>query len=146
MIELVLPYPPSVNSYKKLGRLAVSKKGKFYQRNINTPETNAFYYQVFMLSRSQSSKFIQDSTISLEVTIWVHPPDNRRSDIDNRIKVTLDSLHRAKVIPDDYQIARLIVERKNIIEHGQVVVRIKALTESNSTDAIIFHDGDVKLG
>jgi Holliday junction resolvase RusA-like endonuclease len=125
MIELVLPYPPSINDYKKVGRIAVTKKGKFYQKRFNSPETNAFYYQVFMLTRSQASKFIQDSTISLEVTIWVHPPDNHRADIDNRIKVTLDSLQRAKVIPDDYQISRLVVERKDIIKHGQIIVRIK---------------------
>lgn len=127
MITLILPYPPSVNHYKNVGQPKKTKSGKFYQPRFNSKETIAFYYQVWMLSRSQSSKFFTDATIPLEVAIDLHPPDKRRSDIDNRIKVILDSLQRANVIANDFQIARLKIERCSIVEGGQVIVRIESL-------------------
>lgn len=129
MIELILPYPPSVNRYKNIGRIVTSKKGKIYQKRHNSPETVAFYYQVYMLSRANASKFFTDGTMRLQVTLTVRPPDNRRSDIDNRIKITLDSLERSGIIVNDYQIARLIVQRESIIEGGQLLVQISELGE-----------------
>ncbi len=124
MIELTLPWPPSVNSYKRVGRTVTTKTGKKYQQRVNSPETMKYYYQVAMTVGRKCPKIYRDSTISLEVVLDMHPPDNRRSDIDNFIKVTLDSLQRAGIIANDYQIARLVVERKDKIEGGQIIVRI----------------------
>ena len=124
-IEITLPYPPSVNSYKRIGRTITTKRGKILQTRVNSPETLAFYIETINESRRKGLKSFADATISLEVSIDIHPPNNRRSDIDNRVKVTLDALQHAKLIPDDYQIARLLVTRRSIIPQGQIIVRIK---------------------
>lgn len=45
--------------------------------------------------------------------ILANPPDNRRRDLDNLLKGTLDSLQHANIYPDDNQIDKLKIERTN---------------------------------
>ena len=126
---LELPYPPSVNSYKKVGRIVKTKTGKLYQQRKNTCHTEKFYFDVYMLSKkimpSEWAKFCDSAIFS--VNVYVYPPDNKKRDLDNILKVLLDSLVRAHVIPDDSNIHRLYVEKCNIIEHGKVIVRIQEI-------------------
>lgn len=116
MIELELPWPPSVNHYKIMGR-------------YNTPATKTFYADVWVkVCQENATKAVKScfkSTIDLEVILTLHPPDKRRRDIDNGIKLILDSLQRSGLIADDYQISRLTVERRGIVKQGKVIVRIK---------------------
>ena len=124
-LTLTLPFPPSVNHYKQPGRLRKSKSGHFYTKMVNTPQTNRYYYEVWFKLRSEGVKSFHSATISMEVDVY--PPDARKRDISNILKVLEDALQKGGVYDDDYQIARLLVTRKSIIEHGQVIVRIKAL-------------------
>lgn len=128
MIELVLPWPPSVNNYKKIGGIVTTKTGKLYQKRVNTNETKMFYYQVWMKVKAEmgieGSKYAQDSTISLGVTIDLHPPSDRRYDVDNRLKVLLDSLTRAKVWVDDSQVCRLFIQKMESVPGGEVKIVI----------------------
>jgi|SRR5271156_4451649 len=127
MIELILPWPPSVNHYKRIGRTIATKNGKMYQQRVNSKETVGFYYEVWLkIHAYKGIKRINmplESTISMEV--YLHPPDNRKRDIDNPIKVLLDSLVRGGLLKDDSQISRLLIERRDIIAQGQVVVKIE---------------------
>lgn len=129
--ELTLPWPTSVNHYKKVGRIVKTKTGKLYQQRKNTDQTNKFYFDTYMLHKKgmplEWAKFASSATISFEVSVYLYPPTSHRYDIDNQLKVLLDSLTRAKVIHDDSQITRLYVEKCNIIQHGQVKVIIKAI-------------------
>lgn len=129
MIELELPWPPSVNSYKKVGRLITTKNGKLYQTRINTQETKEFYYYVWLKIRSlKATKRIEmplGSTISMRVD--AHPPDDKKRDIDNILKALFDSLVKGGLLQDDSQISRLFIERCSIIDKGQVIVRIEEL-------------------
>lgn len=129
MLSIVLPYPTSVNHYKKIGRLVKTKTGKLYQQRVNTNETKTFYYQVYMLTRSimpvEGSIFPRSAILQLEVDSY--PPDKKKRDLDGILKVLLDSLQRAQIYEDDVQIARLIVQRMDIIPYGQVVVRIQEM-------------------
>jgi crossover junction endodeoxyribonuclease RusA len=125
MIELRLPYPPTVNHYKRPGRLTKTKTGKIYQPQVNTDATTRFYYQVWMLIRGNNIKSLGGAVLSLELDVY--PPDARKRDIDNVIKPLLDSLQKANLFDDDYQIARLLVTRKAIIRQGQIVLRIQEL-------------------
>jgi crossover junction endodeoxyribonuclease RusA len=128
MIELTLPWPPSVNHYKTLGKLRKTKYGQYYQPRVNSAETLGFYYEVYMRCKQQVPSewavFANSATISFEVHIDLYPPDKRRMDIDNRIKVAVDSLVHAKVIKDDSQITRLVVQKMEILKEGKVIVRI----------------------
>lgn len=123
MIEIKLPYPPSVNHYKKTGRLITTKRGKIYQQKFNSPETIAYFYQVWMKARKEGLKSFQGETISVEVEVY--PPDRRKRDLDGILKVLLDAMQKANLYDDDAQIARLLVTRHNIISQGQIIVRIR---------------------
>lgn len=125
MIELTLPYPPSVNHYKKLGALITTRNGKVYQSRVNTDATKGFYYRVWFHLRSLGIKSFDRATISVEVDVF--PPDKRKRDLDGILKVLLDSLQRGGLFDDDAQIAKLLVTRKEIIAGGQVVVRVSEL-------------------
>lgn len=124
MIEITLPYPPSVNHYKAVGQLRTTSSGKMYQPRYNSPETKRYYYEVFMKCRQEGVRVYPGSTI-LDVSVGMYPPDHRKRDIDGILKVLLDSLQKANVYEDDYQISRLTITRYETIKHGQIIVRIK---------------------
>lgn len=129
---LTLPWPPSLNHYKKVGAIVKTKNGKLYQQRINTIDTKKFYFDVYMiykaLNASEWVKFACSETISFSLMVSLHPPNASRYDIDNQLKVLLDSLTRAKVIKDDSLITRLYVEKCNIIHHGKVIVRLQEIS------------------
>lgn len=129
-VTLILPYPPSVNHYKRPGRLISTKSGRAFQIRVNTDATKRYYYEVWMkiqqLRQKEGLKSFGDAMISVEID--VHSPDKRKRDLDNICKVLCDSLQKAQLFDDDYQIARLLLTRCSIIPQGQLVVRIKELT------------------
>lgn len=127
--EITLPWPPSVNHYKRAGRITRTKLGKYYQPKVNTEETKRFYWEVWVRIRAamatEGVKSFCRATISVEV--YLYPPDKRKRDLDNPIKALLDSMQKGGLYDDDVQIARLLVIRENIILGGQVIVRVAAL-------------------
>lgn len=130
MIEIELPWPPSVNHYKTVGRLITTTSGKIYQQRKNSNETKKFYYDVYMLSKNlprEATERCFPEAIDLEVGVSLHPPHSCRYDLDNRLKVLMDSLMHARIIHDDSQIHRLIVEKKEMVEGGKAIVRINEL-------------------
>lgn len=129
MIELILPYPPSVNHYKTVGKIVTTQNGKKYQQRVDTSETKAFYYHVWIKIReSMALKRIETALIStIDMKVWLYPPDKRKRDIDNVIKPLLDSLVKGGLLQDDSQINRLLIERRSIIKQGRVIVRIEEL-------------------
>lgn len=128
-VTITLPYPPTVNHYKTIGRTVVTKSGKAFQQRINSEKTKRYFYEVWFkiqhLKAKEGLKSFDSAIISLEVDVY--PPDKRRRDLSNILKVLEDSLQKAGLYNDDYQISRLVVERKGIIPQGQIVVRVKAL-------------------
>lgn len=131
---LVLPWPPSVNHYKKIGKIVKTKTGKLYQQRVNNNDTKMFYFEVYQIGKksmpSEGFKFHDGEEIDLEVRVDLHPPHERRYDVDNRMKVLCDSLMHAKIIKDDSQIRRLIVEKKSMIVGGKAIVIIKEFNRS----------------
>lgn len=130
-VKLVLPYPPSVNHYKHIGRTITTKNGKTLQYRVNSNDTKVFYWEVAREIRLQTSVYFRDATISLEVGIDLHPPNKRLTDIDNRIKPILDGLQRGGLIVNDNQICRLVVRKCNIVANGKVIVTIKPMEADN---------------
>ncbi len=129
MIELILPWPPSVNHYKNIGATRTTEKGKSYQARVNSPETKLFYYEVWLKIRSVKAvkRILEPIATLLSVTIHAYPPDKRKRDIDNVIKPLLDSLVRGGLILDDSQISRLTIERCEIIKAGKVILIIQEI-------------------
>lgn len=128
VIGLTLPYPPSVNTYKTIGRTIRTKTGKIYQQKVNSPLTKRFYYEVWMAVRQKTQLGFGSAPISLDIEVY--PPDKRKRDLDNILKVLIDSLQKANVFDDDSQVSRLFVERRSIISQGQIIVRIQRYAQS----------------
>jgi len=63
----------------------------------------------------------------LDVEIEMFPPDERRRDVDNVLKVTLDSLAHAGVFTDDCQIVRLMIAKKEKVTDGRLDVTIRTV-------------------
>jgi crossover junction endodeoxyribonuclease RusA len=89
MIELTMPWPPSVNRYWRTfqGRMIISAEGREYRKAVAD--------QVLI---QRGAKHYEGK---LRVVIEAWRPDNRRRDLDNLLKAVLDSLTHAGVWADD---------------------------------------------
>jgi crossover junction endodeoxyribonuclease RusA len=123
-ISFDLPWPPSANNYWRYfrGRMVVTTQAREYKKLVRTKIINTF------------EKFKKDVRIC--VFLIFYPPDNRKRDIDNLIKITLDaiSIQREKkngifIVHeglgfDDCQIDKLSAERREVIKNGLLNVRV----------------------
>jgi crossover junction endodeoxyribonuclease RusA len=114
MIELNLPYPPSVNTYW----------GFRGSRRFLTKTANDFKLIVNLAAKR--ARF-GDDKVGLEILL--HAPDRRRRDIDNVLKPLIDALQAAGVFDDDSQVDQLMVARGSVLKGGSCVVKIKSLQE-----------------
>ena len=111
-MELVLPYPPSVNHYWRhfRGRTLISREGRAYRQQVMT-QCQGF-----------SGQPPRDGRLALAMDAF--PPDRRRRDLDNIQKSALDSMQHAGIYEDDSLIELLVTRRRMPIPGGQLVVRI----------------------
>ena len=95
MIEITLPWPPSVNTYWRNfdGRMIISARGREYRDTVGDQMT--------------LQKMVKHFIGHLRVEIEEYRPDKRRRDLDNLLKATLDGLAHAGVYEDDSQIVDL---------------------------------------
>jgi len=95
MVELTLPWPPSVNRYWRTfqGRMIISADGRAYRKAVAD--------QVLI---QHGAKHFADK---LCVVIEAFRPDNRRRDLDNLFKSVLDGCTHAGVWEDDSNIVDL---------------------------------------
>lgn len=114
MIQLTLPWPPSVNHYYRWvgSRMLISYEGRCYRE------------AVVRLLRGLSRPPLLDR---LQVDIQAFPPDRRRRDLDNAQKALLDAIQHAGVYADDSQIDRLQICRGDPVVGGRMVVMIDSI-------------------
>jgi crossover junction endodeoxyribonuclease RusA len=115
MINLTLPYPPSVNHYWGVSgkQRFIGKKGKEFRQAVAEA---CLDLEVKTM----------EGNVSVFVALW--PPDKRTRDIDNTIKPLLDAMEHAGVYENDCQINQLHVVRKDPIKGGACAVVITANT------------------
>jgi crossover junction endodeoxyribonuclease RusA len=115
MIELTLPWPPSTNTYWRMfqNRMIISAKGREYRKAVAD--------QVLI---QRGAKHLAGK---MKVTIGAYRPDERKRDLDNLLKSTLDALSHAGVYEDDSLIVDLRVywEREKA---GMLKITIEELT------------------
>lgn len=112
MIMLSIPYPPSGNHMWK------HAKGKHYL----TDQARRYYEQVAWVIRS--SGLAMGLECRLEVEVDIYPPDKRKRDLSNVIKVVEDACTKAGLWQDDSQIDRLVLQRMPNIKDGAIALRI----------------------
>jgi len=111
-MDLILPYPPSVNHYWRhcRGRFYVSRAGKLYQSAVCACVGS-----------------VEPFTGDLAIAVIARPPDARRRDLDNLLKATLDALTAARVWVDDNQVKRIELRWGSKIKGGQLEIGIEEM-------------------
>lgn len=119
MIELKLPYPPSVNHYWGVAgkRRFVGSKGQAFRQAV--------------LEAAQGAQKMDGR---LAMLVELNPPDRRVRDIDNVTKALLDACMKAGCYEDDSQIDDLRIVRKEIIKGGACKVTISFLSPPHTAD------------
>ena len=112
MLEVELPYPPSINHYwRRVGhKTLISREGRRFRTNV-----------VEILAALR----VQPMVGSLAVEVEVFPPDRRRRDIDNVQKALLDALEHGGAYADDAQVVHLEITKREPVEGGKTIVRIR---------------------
>lgn len=110
-VRFRVPFPPSGNHFYTVahGRKIISKEGRKW-------------IKAAIESAAEADSHVAGS---LEVTMWVYPPDMRRRDLDNIIKCVLDVGQKAGLFEDDSQIDVLHVYRCDPKFAGHVSVEIR---------------------
>jgi len=119
VIELTLPFPPSLNRYYRspntgplAGRTLISQEGRQYRKDVDNCLT---------LARTHSVGFRR-----VKVDIEARMPDRRTRDLDNLPKALFDALTHAGLWYDDSQIDDYRVWRSPVMG-GLVIVRVELL-------------------
>lgn len=112
MLNLTLPFPPSVNTYWGFrgSQRFLTKRAKDFKDAVES---------AFILSEHQG---FGDDRINL--VVFLHAPDKRVRDIDNIAKPLLDALTQAGVFEDDGQVDRLLIVRREPKKGGMCRVVI----------------------
>lgn len=111
MIQLLLPWPPSVNRYwlAKGNTRFISKAGMGFRKAV-------------------AEECSQQGIASLEGRLAVHvalfPPDKRQRDVDNILKALLDACEHAGCYASDSQIDELHVIRQGVTPGGCCTILI----------------------
>ena len=112
LIDLVLPYPPTVNTYwrRRGSTYFVSKAGERYRR------------AVALIVRQQRLKLSLSGRLAIKII--AEPPDKRRRDLDNILKAPLDALTHARLLIDDEQFDEINIVRGKVVPGGRLGVKI----------------------
>jgi crossover junction endodeoxyribonuclease RusA len=111
-IEILLPWPPTVNNYYRhtARGVYISRKGAAFTRKVEEE------------IHEQGLSLELDHSLYVEVVMF--PPDRRIRDLDNHMKALQDSLTKAKVWEDDSLIDQLSIYRGEVVRGGLVRLTI----------------------
>lgn len=84
-----------------------------------------YFDDVRILILHQKLPAISGERLSLHLNVY--PPDNKRRDLDNICKATLDALQFAGMFPDDYLICELSLKRCETRKNGEIEFALKAI-------------------
>ena len=129
---LVLPFPPSSNTYYRsirMGqscRVLISKRGREYKQEV--VDLIASMTEQDAGLRALGRTFPISSRVGMSVML--HAPNRRRYDLDNRAKALCDALEGAGIFAvGDEQIDALTLRRGEIIKGGRAVVHLYELPD-----------------
>ena len=121
-LELILPFPPSVNTYWRH-----VDKGNFTQTIISA-NGRKFKAQASRIARQQFIwKFIEPFSHPVSVKIRFYPPDKRVRDLDNYLKALLDAITEAGIWVDDRLVHELNLAWGGVRQGGSTSVSIREI-------------------
>ncbi|EIQ0906784.1 HK97 family phage prohead protease [Escherichia coli] len=104
-MKLILPFPPSVNTYWRH-----PNKGAFAGKSLISAAGRKFQSAACAAIVEQLRRLPKPTSAPASVEIVLFPPDNRIRDLDNYNKALFDALTHAGVWEDDSQVKRMLVE------------------------------------
>ncbi|WP_241648918.1 RusA family crossover junction endodeoxyribonuclease [Rosenbergiella collisarenosi] len=118
-MRLVLPFPPTVNTYWRFTKTGVliSASGRIFRANAIAAVVE------------QLKRIPKPITGPVQITLKLSPPDKRRRDLDNYLKAIFDSLTHAGIWVDDSQIKHMDISWSDIVKGGLAEVNIRLLSE-----------------
>ena len=116
-VELVLPWPPSINSYwnhvtgktktgKKFSSRTISQRGKLFQMQT--------YASIHSLGLTGLK-----IPFSLQVAIELRPPTRRKYDVDNFSKCLFDTFTKKCKLWTDDSVVEVLTVRKGPLDKGR---------------------------
>ena len=117
-VSIVLPWPPSSN---RLWRSP--NKGPLRGRHLLSRTARAYKTQAGMIIAAQPEEFPVPIPGRVAVRLRVYPPDRRKRDLDNVIKIVLDSC-KGQCFDDDANIDHLEVLRAEVVPPGYIEISI----------------------
>lgn len=127
---LILPYPPTVNTYwrsvliRGQPRVLLSKRGRRFRLDVQEAVIRTF-------------GIVKPTRARLWVAMTVCPPDRRVRDISNVIKATEDAITHAGLWVDDSQIDGLMVLRGPVVTDGRMEVRIARVSDEPAQQRLL---------
>ena len=119
-VDLVLPWPPSVNTLWRNVRIGA-------RQATLLSEAGRKYFDVAAVEVAKQRAGIRFAGV-VSVDIVLHAPTRRHYDIDNRIKATLDAMTHGGMWHDDGQVDVLIVRRGEVRrDGGAAIVRVEEI-------------------
>lgn len=118
-MKLVLPFPPSVNTYWR-----APNKGPLAGRHMVSADGRKYQSAACAAIIEQLRRLPKPSAELAAVEITLYPPDARRRDLDNYNKALFDALTHAGVWEDDSQVKRMLVEWGPVVPKGRVEITI----------------------
>jgi crossover junction endodeoxyribonuclease RusA len=94
------------------------------------PNKKSLDYKVAVSDYVVEYKVPKLGEAKLSLTIWVYPPDKRKRDISNIVKIVEDSLQDAGVYDNDFNIDILLVQRGEVTKGGKLLVMIEILEDN----------------
>lgn len=122
ILELTLPWPPSVNHYWKMYakgkqvRMYIGEPGRKFRKDVK---------ELVKPHLEHCERFFKKPS-RLALLIEVRQPDKRRRDLDNLGKAILDALQHAGAYCDDCQIDKLLFKRhhEEVFKPGCVKIHL----------------------
>lgn len=115
VMTLTLPWPPSVNHLYAVvnGRKVLSAKGRDYIAEVARS-----------VARQTPCTF---GPLRIAYSAVAFPPDRRRRDLSNLVKIVEDSLTKAGVWDDDSQVDQMTWIRSEPVGAGSVFIEIREM-------------------
>lgn len=130
--RLVLPLPPSVNSYW-------TGRGTGGQR-MRSKRARAYLYKLLGAVRVQGSPSFGPAPVV--ITMHLHH-SHSGGDIDNYTKGVFDGLTHAGVWDDDDQVIRMQISKRGRVAKGLVVIDIRAASSCEiERSALVMAEAD----
>ena len=123
-MKLVLPFPPSVNTYWR-----APNKGPLAGRHLISAEGRKYQSAACAAIIEQLRRLPKPTTALAAVEITLFPPDMRRRDLDNYNKALFDALTHAGVWEDDSQVKKMLVEWGPVVPKGKVEITITPFSQ-----------------